>query len=286
MHTMFIDGQKIKKDILDSLKVQVEQMETKPKLSIFTIGDDFAMKSFVGIKKKAAEYIGVSFEEINLREDISENDLLDLMEKESEGTNGIVVQLPLPDHTNKDKVIDSIDSNLDIDVLSKKTYENFLESDRSVSVPPVAGSVWNILEYVKDQEGEELKNKKVVIVGNGFLTGKPVYDLLSKNNFSNVTVIDEDTDADLFNKHLLEAEILISGTGVPNLIKKEMIGDGVILIDMGSSSDKGVLTGDISLYCSEKASFFSKTPGGVGPGTVAVLFENLIKSFKINNNHG
>ena len=244
--------------------------ERKLKLAIFVVGTDSVIENFITYKKEVAKYLGVEFLENRFKgdEENLENLIIEKIKEVSLRVDGIVVQLPLPKNLNMNKILQAIPMNLDVDVLSGK------EQDKDI-LAPVTGAVWEILQ----RNNINTTQKKVLIVGNGKLVGQPTYEFL-KNKCKEITVITSQTK----NKEKLykNADVIISGVGIPNLIKPEMIQEGVVLIDAGTSTINKELVGDIDLTCEPKASIFSKTPNGVGPITIAVLYKNLVELYKKN----
>jgi methylenetetrahydrofolate dehydrogenase (NADP+)/methenyltetrahydrofolate cyclohydrolase len=168
-------------------------------------------------------------------------------------------------------ILNSVPLEKDIDILSddaKKAYNN----KNLKSIPPVAAAMWELLKSTN----VDLEGKEILIVGNGKLVGEPVSMLLSHENIS-YTIIDKDTDPFERSRKLSTADIIISGVGVPHMIKPDMVKDGVILIDAGTSEQADELVGDIDPTCADKASYMTPVPGGVGPVAVVCLYKNLLK---------
>jgi len=160
-----------------------------------------------------------------------------------------------------EEVVNSVPADLDIDGLRRD----------SKFLAPVAMSVWKIFNFYQI----DLAGKEIVVVGNGRLVGEPVVRMLIDENLS-VTLVEKETDDKTMRTLIKNADVIISGVGVPGLITSDMIKEGVVLIDAGTSEQSGKLVGDIDPACADKASFVTPVPGGVGPVTVACLFENLI----------
>ena len=275
----FIDGKLISSEILERLKLERQSVNKDLSLEVFWVGNDKATESFVKIKASFAEKIGINFI-LRHFDEISEEELLEQIEKSK--ADALLLQLPLAENIDKDKAIESIKSRQDLDVLKRETYNIFknasLSKLDSILLPPVAGAVYEIIKKYKIKS----KGKKAVVLGNGMLVGKPVFELLKKYDFAELAVFDLNSDPQELKKALLEADLLVSGTGSPGLVKADMIKAGVVLIDAGTSSQKAKngLLGDIDLDCGQKASLFARSPGGAGPITVAVLYQNLIKLAK------
>lgn len=269
---MIIDGKKIAEDIQGTLKRKIESAGHAPVLALVVVGEDPVIESFVRIKKRFAEKIGVHVEEHRFSEVIHTDTLLVKVEELSldAGVHGIVVQLPLPATIDTEAVLGAIVPKKDVDVISHEGMMIF-ESGESRFMPPVVGAMKEIL----DREGVSLPGKKVVIVGLGRLVGKPA-EIWFRNLGADVAVVTR-TSIDIA-EDIKQADILVLGAGSPSLVKPDMIKNGVVILDAGTSEEKGKLVGDADSTCAEKSSVFTPTPGGIGPITVAVLFKNLLEN--------
>lgn len=247
---MLVDGKKIANVLEDKLREKFSQLPQK-KVCFVLLGDDPASKKFIEMKSKVAERLGIAVEVVHEMVSFDKYD-------------GVVVQLPLPEGVDTQKILDSVPLEKDIDVLSTEAKEGN-------KVAPVAHAVFEILNFYN----VDLNDKEILVVGNGKLVGEPVCRLLDQKNIT-YFVIDKNTDEQLKAERVASADIIISGAGVPHMIKPEMIKDGVVLIDAGTSEQAGKLVGDIDPTCEIKASLMTPVPGGVGPVTVMSLFENLL----------
>ncbi len=202
------------------------------------VGDDSNSKTYVRKKEEACKRVGIDFESFKVSGDIQENELAEEVERvvKNNTISGIVIQLPLPEHINTDEILKLIPKEKDVEHIS-----------------PVVCAIDHILQ----EHDISLKNKKIVLIGKGRLVGVPVGEWLNKQGLSFSGIED-----------IQQADIIISGAGSPNLIKKDMIKDGAIVIDVG---------GDVSPEVSEKAGHITPVIGGVGPVTVACLLKNLVK---------
>lgn len=267
---MLIDGRIIRDHIQRELQVRL--LGSKAALAILIVGDSPVVESFVKIKKCFAENIGAGFFEYRFSESVSEEELIEQLSVLAlDGRiSGIVVQLPLPTHIDTGSVINAIPLEKDVDVLSSRAVELF-EKETLRILPPVVGAVKEILNDVKFQ----IKGKRVLVVGQGRLVGRPVGVWL-KQQGADVTVLGGHSEhlEDL----IRNAEVVVSGAGVPHLIKPEMVAPGTLLIDAGSSESLGKIVGDIDPPCEAVAFAQTPVPGGVGPVTVAVLFRNLVRA--------
>jgi methylenetetrahydrofolate dehydrogenase (NADP+) / methenyltetrahydrofolate cyclohydrolase len=256
---MFVDGKKIQQEIKEELKTLVKKCTNKPSLGIVLVGDDPASEKFVSLKQKFGEAIGVDIWIKILPESASIDSVIASIGRLE--TDGVVVQLPLPEHIDEKEVLLSIPKETDVDMLNGGDF-----------VAPVAGAVFEIL----DRHGVQLENKKIVIVGNGKLVGLPTKDMFIHKGFSPSLVTLETSEEDKL-KLLSEADIIVTGAGDPHFIKRDMVKKGVVIIDAGTSKKSGKLEGDACPSCEWKASLMTPVPGGVGPITIAILFRNLIQ---------
>lgn len=266
---MIIDGKKIALGIEQELKEKAQSLPRKS-VAFVLFGNDPASLQFIGIKSRVAERIGIEIKLFHYLEEVSNDIALNnIKEIIDQNFDGIIIQLPLPAGMDTEKILNSIPKELDIDVLghdAKQSYQN----KTSNMIPPVAAAVYEILKSIN----VSMNDKNILIVGNGKLVGEPVGMLLSRENIS-FSIIDKDTSSIERSEKLLNADIIISGVGVPHMIKPDMVKDGVILIDAGTSESSGKLAGDIDPSCVEKSLFMTPVPGGVGPVTVVKLFVNL-----------
>lgn len=263
---MLVDGKKIRDEILEKLKENFESIGGAT-LAVVWVGDDPATAKFIEYKKKVAERIGVTVRMFEYENTILESDLEQEVQRlavDSE-INGIIVQLPLPAQIDVQKILNLVPPAKDIDALNPET----------VVLSPVVLAVKEIL----DRHNISLNNKNYVVVGQGKLVGRPVAVWLAGEG-ADVTAIDSKTKD--INNQIKQADVIISGIGQPGFITPDMVKDGVVLIDAGTSEQAGKLAGDIDPACAEKASLFTPVPGGVGPIVLATLFENLWKLTKSN----
>jgi len=258
---MIVDGKALAEEIKKDLHARAKGRGLS--LAVIWVGEDPVSERYIERKKKFGLDIGV---EIIVREypaDILETDLIAEIKKlnDDEKINGIIIQLPLPKEIDEQKILNLISPDKDVDALSHEA--------RVLS--PTVGAIKEILENHKI----DLKNKKAVVLGKGKLVGKPVAIWLTQEG-ADVSVIDSKTsDAD--SARLLQtADIIVSGVGKPGLITPDKIKQGVVLIDAATSEQNGGLKGDADLACADKCFLFTPVPGGVGPLTVVMLFNNLL----------
>jgi len=285
---LIIDGKKIAEEIKSDLKKQIAKIGKKLKLAIVFIGDDKPTRRFIELKRKFAKEIGVETRVYNLSVDISVTKLRAEISKicHIKENTGVIVQLPLPIAKNSQNVdagkkqiqyvLNGIISKKDVDVLSSQAIGNFV-TGRSKILPPVVGAMKEIM----DRSEVSAKGKNVVVIGTGMLVGKPVVSWFI-NQGATVSVLNKST-ADI-KQFTLNADIIVTGAGQAKIITVGMVKDGVVIIDAGTSVEKGEekskLVGDVDPAVEEKASVFTPVPGGVGPITVAMIFRNLLELAK------
>jgi len=281
--TTIIDGRKISKEILEEVKKEINSLPFQPVFCDVLVGDNPVSVQYVNIKKHKAEEIGIRFHEAFFSIDIKTEDLVNKIKELNKIPNmcGIIVQLPLPENLDQKEVLDAVDPRLDVDCLGTIASDKFYNGDLHLGFPTALACV-----ALLDSLNLDLKNpprlgetgKKIVIMGQGKLVGKPVSALLNFRNL-NVKILRSKTKRK--EEILKEADIIISGMGKGKYIKGDMIKDGAVIIDAGSSEINSGIVGDVDLESVKGiASFVSPVPGGVGPMTVAMLFRNVLKVAK------
>ena len=259
------DGKTFAKEKEEKLAKQVISLKQKgitPKLVSIIVGDDPASTLYVNLKKKAGERIGVTVEVISEKSEISNTELTNVIINlnEDKSVNGIMIQLPLPANfsdSQRDEIINSIAEEKDVDGLRKK----------SKFIHPTSKAVLEILEFSLTKINFQPRN--VLIIGSTGMVGKPLVRELRKTNYK---LWEANSQTANFSELGRIADVIISATGVENLVKSEWVKTGAVLIDVGSPK------GDIEKAAYEKASFVSPVPGGVGPVTISCLLENLLES--------
>lgn len=258
-----LSGKELSERMLQSLK------GSKAKLSVVLVGDNAVSKTYIAKKKEAAESIGIEFELCLFPEYVSQRDLQQQIERIAKNTDGVMVQLPLPKHLEQKEVLRAIPMKKDVDVLSPESFECFSVGNLPILPPTVCAVSELFSEY-----GVQVKGKHVAIVGSGRLVGKPIAIWL-KQQGAIVSVLNSSTK-DIASQ-IRKAEIVITGVGKPNLITGDMIQEGAVVVDAGTSVEDGKSSGDIDFdSVSKKASMISPVPGGVGPLTVSCLLRNLM----------
>jgi methylenetetrahydrofolate dehydrogenase (NADP+) / methenyltetrahydrofolate cyclohydrolase len=272
---VIIDGKKIANKILTDLKVQVKSLPFTPVFCDVLVGDDPVSLSYVNIKGKAAESIGIRFELLKLPANVSQEELISKIHELNRFPNlcGLIVQLPLPGNIDRQMVLDAINPVLDVDCLGMKNLEKFYSGDQSL-LPPTAAAIVEIIRHLQI----DLKGKTVVIVGKGALVGRPVDFLLSGEDY--VKIVADNTTRDLRDT-VLKGDIVISGTGKPGLVTGDMVKENSIIIDAGTAETEGGIVGDVDFESvNGKVAWLSPVPGGVGPVTVAKLLGNVVEVAK------
>ncbi|MBI2025505.1 bifunctional 5,10-methylenetetrahydrofolate dehydrogenase/5,10-methenyltetrahydrofolate cyclohydrolase [Candidatus Kaiserbacteria bacterium] len=266
------------KEILARAKARAEKLARQPKVVALVCNETPATKSYLAIKSKRAADAGCVLEVRRLNmTGIQENErslkVVDSVRKAAGEADALIVQLPLPEGVDTKAVCDAIPIEKDADVLSSAARAGFeMKGLRNLSLlPPVVGAVREI--FVRNNVGA--KGKKAVVIGAGFLVGAPVATWLTQQG-ADVRVLTIETNQEDFTAALRASDIIVSGAGSPHIIKPEMLKEGVILIDAGTSESSGVIVGDTEPACAAKCSLFTPVPGGVGPLAVACLFENVV----------
>lgn len=259
---MIVEGRSIAAEILRNTKERVERLGVSPVVRAITCAPSPATLSYLRIKSARAADAGMTLEVVTMSEEATEEELMSAVT--APGAHAVIVQLPLPAQFDTARVVNAIPVEKDADVLSVHAYKQFREGGIR---PPVVEAVAEILA----RTGTVIQGSNVVVVGQGKLVGQPVAEFLEGKG-AVVHILTRDSE-DL--SMLATADIVVSGAGSPHLITPEMVREGVVLIDAGTSESGGALVGDIDPACENKASVFTPVPGGVGPIAVACLFRNV-----------
>ncbi|MBD5423426.1 MAG: bifunctional 5,10-methylenetetrahydrofolate dehydrogenase/5,10-methenyltetrahydrofolate cyclohydrolase [Mycoplasma sp.] len=248
---------------------KVSKLKIKPKLGIVQVGNLPESNRYINNKIKKAKEIGIETNLIKFDESIKEIDLIDKIKNLNNNFDGLIVQLPLPNHLNKKKVLDSIDCKKDIDCCTTKNADKFY-NDEIIFIPPTANAILLLLNHYEI----DLKDKRILIIGESDLVGKPTKKLLSK--FSKyVDSTNKEKGISNSNKY----DILIVAAGSPHLIKKENVKKDAIVVDVGITVINKKMYGDVDFEdVKNKVIAISPVPGGVGPLTVICLIKNLVES--------
>lgn len=270
--TKILDGKKLATTILADLHSRVAKLSFQPGLAVIMVGDDPASTAYVNQKRMAASAVGVKFFEINFPTTVTTEDLIlqiaTLNQRDS--VHGLIVQLPLPVGVATDSILNSIDPLKDVDGFHPVNHGRNVIGDTNLLPPATPAGIMRLLaEYDIPLEGRE-----VVIVGHSNIVGKPLASMMLNAN-ATVTVCHKFTQ-DLAKK-TKQADVLISATGVPHLIKAAMVKKDAVVVDVGCAKVKDRLVGDVDFEkVQEKTSFITPVPGGVGPMTVAMLIANVV----------
>ena len=276
---ILIDGKKAAAELREELRQEVVELKTKynkvPGLTVILIGDMAPSQIYVRNKEKSANEVGLKSEVIRYPEVVEEKTVLDKIEElnKDENISGILVQLPLPKHIDKKKVIETILPGKDVDGFHPMNVGN-LSSGYESSVPCTPLGCYLMIKKIESN----LSGKKAVMIGRSNLNGKPMAQLLLKENCT-VTITHSKTK-DL-KAECLEADIIVAAVGIPELVKADWVKKDAIVIDVGiNKTDKGIV-GDVAFEeVSKVAKALTPVPGGVGPMTIACLLKNTIECFK------
>ena len=276
---MIIDGKKEAEIIRNEIKKEISDLKKKsgktPSLTVILIGDFAPSLIYVKNKEKSAREVGINSEIIRYPKNVSEKDILEKIEElnKNDEISGILVQLPLPSQISKEKIINAINPSKDVDGFNPINVGNLSSGyDSIVPCTPLG-----CLLLIKKIESN-LAGKHAVIIGRSNLNGKPMAQLLLKENCT-VTIVHSKTK-DLQNE-CLKADILVAAVGVPNLIKKDCVKKNAIVIDVGINKVGEKIVGDVNFdELKDNVKAITPVPGGVGPMTIACLLKNTLTCFK------
>ena len=270
-----LDGKALKEKLLAELKLKIDKLSDKPSLAVILVGNDAASKIYVNNKKKTAELLGIKSQVILYSEDVTEDELVNKIEElnSDETVNAILVQLPLPPHINKDRIVNTISPEKDVDCFTTSNYGKLALGQKPAVYPCTPKGILLLLEEYEIG----LAGKHVVIVGRSNLVGKPM-SLMALQKNATVTICHSHT------KNLADitktADILISAVGEV-LIEDDMVGKNTVVVDVGIFRDyEGKIRGDVNFdVVSPKVSYISPVPGGVGPMTITSLMINTYELY-------
>jgi methylenetetrahydrofolate dehydrogenase (NADP+)/methenyltetrahydrofolate cyclohydrolase len=276
---ILIDGKKAAAELREELKQEVAELKTKynkaPGLTVILIGDMAPSQIYVRNKEKSANEVGLKSEVIKYPDTVEEKTVLEKIEElnHDESVSGILVQLPLPKHIDKQKVIETITPSKDVDGFHPMNVGN-LSSGYESSVPCTPLGCYLMIKKIEPN----LSGKKAVVVGRSNLNGKPMTQLLLKENCT-VTITHSRTK-DL-KAECLEADIIVAAVGIPELVRGDWVKKDAIVIDVGINKTESGLVGDVAFdEVSKVAKALTPVPGGVGPMTIACLLKNTVECFK------
>ncbi len=270
MQTKIIDGKKIRDELLEEIKAEVEKLPFVPVFCDILVGNDPVSASYVRIKAKTAESVGIKFRSAEFPASVTTDEIVAEIEALNRVPHmcGIIVQLPLPKHIDTSAVLDAIDPSVDVDCLSQTLQRNFY-NDESQFVFPTARACMKILENTVPN----FVNKKIVVVGQGMIVGKPTTHLLRTRGCEVETITTTTEQPKIILKN---AEVIISATGNPKYLTSDMIQEGTVIVDAGTSEENGGIVGDVDQSVIGVAGAVTPSPGGVGPVTVAMLLSNVL----------
>lgn len=274
-----LDGKKLSNEIIEDIKEEINKNNLKIGFAIIWVGDNVASSVYVKNKIKKCEYVGINVELFHLDASVSEEYLINLIEKlnQREDINGILLQSPVSEHINITNCFNKIDSRKDIDGFSNVSAGNlYLGNPYHISCTP-KGIIRLLESYKIDLEG-----KNVCLINRTSIIGKPLFHLLVDKN-ATVTMCHSKTKN--LTDYTISADIVISAVGKPKFITADMVKKGAVIVDVGISRIDGKVVGDVDFEeVSKKASYITPVPGGVGPMTIAMVLENILDTTKKNNN--
>lgn len=268
---MLLDGKKLRDELLLKYKEKIIDNNFKIKLAIIEVGENDASKIYINNKVKYCMNVGIDAKVYHLDENILESDLINLINElnEDETITGIILQSPIPKHLDFDKCSSLIKQNKDVDGFTKENVYNLYLNRKNI-LPCTVKGIIKLLEHYNIQ----IEGANIAIVGRGNIVGKPLALALENRN-ATVTLCHSKTKN--LEKITKNADILVSAVGKANMITKDMVKAGAVLVDVGVSKIDGKIIGDIDKKVYEAASYFTPNPGGVGPMTIAMIIDNLIE---------
>lgn len=279
---IIMDGKELAKKTRGNLKIECDELRKKgiiPKLAVIMVGNNPASKVYVRNKSKACQEVGVEYEEYLLKEDITQKELIALIKKLNQAPeiSGILLQSPIPEHLDINEAFRTIEDAKDVDGFHPMNVGKLaLGQDCFVSCTP-----FGIMKILEEYE-IELKGKNVVILGRSNIVGKPLIQCCLNKN-ATVTVCHSKTEN--IQEICAKADVLLVAIGKKNFVTEDMVKKGTVIIDVGiNRKEDGKITGDVDFEkVKEKASYITPVPGGVGPMTIAMLMNNVIKAAKRQN---
>ncbi len=276
---MIIDGKKQAEIIRNEIKKEISDLKKKsgktPSLTVILIGDFAPSLIYVKNKEKSAREVGINSEIIRYPKNVNEKDILEKIEElnKNDEISGILVQLPLPSQISKEKIINAINPSKDVDGFNPVNVGN-LSSGYNTIVPCTPLGCLLLIKKIESN----LAGKHAVIIGRSNLNGKPMAQLLLKENCT-VTIVHSKTNN--LQNECLKADILVAAVGVPNLIKKDWVKKNAIVIDVGINKVGEKIVGDVNFdELKDNVKAITPVPGGVGPMTIACLLKNTLACFK------
>lgn len=272
-----MDGSLLSAKIKDELRCEIESFKKVPCLAVISIGDDEASKIYINNKKKSCKQVGIGFIHIKYDENISEETVIEKINELNNDKNvsGIIVQLPLPDKFNEEKIINEVSYLKDVDGLTYSSIGRLVSKDK-LFIPCTAKGIIEILDYYNI----DLTSKHVVIIGRSNLVSRPLFQELINRDATCTMCHSKTKDLSFYTK---TADILIVACGKKYLIDKTMVKEGSVIIDVGINRVDGVIYGDVNPNVDEICSYRTPVPKGVGPMTVVMLLKNTMEAYKEQN---
>lgn len=289
-----LDGKKTAEDIKSEIAIEVQKMKDKgekvPHLAALIVGNDGASLTYVGSKVKACERVGFESTLVKMPSTTTEVELLKKIKElnENDEIDGFIVQLPLPEQIDEQKVLMAVDPSKDVDGFHPENFGK-MALDMTTFIPATPFGILELLE----RYGVETKGKHTVVIGRSHIVGRPMSILMGRKGFpGNSTVTLTHSYTKNIEEITVQADIIITALGVPNYLKADMVKDGAVVIDVGitrvpdETNAKGyVITGDVDFdQVSKKASYITPVPGGVGPMTIAMLLKNTLLAREMKRN--
>jgi methylenetetrahydrofolate dehydrogenase (NADP+)/methenyltetrahydrofolate cyclohydrolase len=276
---MIIDGKKEAANLREEIKNEILEIKKKinknPNLTVILIGDFTPSQIYVRNKEKNSTEVGITSNVIKYPKEVKEKEVLDKINELNNDKNisGILVQLPLPEQISKEKIINAIDPKKDVDGFNPINVGNLASGYKSIVPCTPLGCLLLVKKFEKNLSG-----KHAVIIGRSNLNGKPMAQLLLKENCT-VTVVHSKTNN--LQEECLKADILVAAVGVPNLVKKDWVKSSAIIIDVGINKVGDKIVGDVNFEeIKDNIKAITPVPGGVGPMTIACLLKNTLECFK------
>lgn len=274
---MILDGKKLRDELLVQYKEKIKEEKLNITLAIILVGNNEASKLYIKNKEKYCTEVGIKVDKYLLDEDTSEEVLINIIKdlNEDEEVTGIILQSPVPDGIDFDKCSGMILPSKDVDGFTKDNVYNLYLNKKSI-LPCTVKGIIKLLEYYNI----EINGKNVAIIGRGNIVGKPLAMALENRNATVSLLHSKTKDLKMFTK---DADIVVVACGIPKLLKKEMIKEGSVVIDVGISRVDGKIVGDIDFdNIKDIALFVTPNPGGIGPMTIAMIIDNLIEMGEVN----
>mgnify|MGYP003419078027 CR=1 FL=1 len=259
---MIVDGKAVAARIYDDVAQIVKTLPKQPVMAAITCAPNFETQKYLELKKRKAAEVGIVLRVVELPETVSTEEAIACVLAVAPQVDGVVVQLPFPAQVDREAVLAAVPARKDPDGFS-------YGSSPEACLPPVTGAICAITEAYD----VTFADKNIVVLGQGRLVGTPIVRYLQSIGVPFTVLTEADTDPVAA---LKAADVIITGIGKPHFVTLDMVKDGVIIFDAGTSEDGGVMVGDVHPDVAHKAALFTPVPGGIGPITVAVLLRNLV----------